>query len=854
MSVLSEIADWIREKPIWQQDALRRLLVQGSVDDAGIGELVSMVTAANGIGAARAAARPLSATDLPVSPQSTRGVTITAVSKVCDINDLARDQQLDFGASGLTVIYGDNGAGKSGYVRILKKACRARGADTPLLPNVFQMTGDLRPSALVQYAFGEVQSEFEWQPEAQTPDELSLASVFDSQTAPVYVNREQDIAYAPFGLDLLPKLAEICTRVKQLLEQARNAERTQLDKVPGQIATTTEAQWLGQLSRSTDAAAIAEHIRFSEADGEHRTQLRHVLAEPDPATRALELDERSKRYVRLEERLRKAGDKVRDLNVDELRSAYTALRTLIATTASVRAALPEELVPSADDRQFRELWGAGNSVAKAHGHNGLTSADTCPLCHQALNEAVRTRFARLSEYFVSLVGAGVETARASFAERRIRVEAFGASVVSEEEVIADLGISHPSLAESVSAYVAKLARLSGDLGAVSEEREFPECELPPRFDPLPLTSVIDALQIEAAELRAAADPDKKAVLQAEALELDAREWMHEHKAEIEEEIARLDRVYRFTRCISETDTRGVTRTATELTRRYVTDELREAFIGELGAISGDPARVELVGRPGERGVGHYRLQLSNARPDAKVEGVVSEGELRAITLAAFLSELSTEESYSAVVFDDPVSSLDTRNKERVAARFVALAARRQLIVFTHDIPFVVALAEGAAAKDIAVHPRWLQRLPVGAGVVVRDVPWEAKRFNALVGSLRNGCQRAKLLSDPLAYTDAISTICGDVRKALEKAVEEVLLSDVIARFRRPIHTQNVRRLVHIDDTDVAVLERLMSKYSSLLHLQPADAPIPPPQLDEIERDVNALDEWAGSFRRKAGRN
>ena len=56
------------------------------------------------------------------------------------MNALARDQTIEFGPS-LTIVYGANAAGKSGYARILKRACRARGAEE-ILGN------DLEESAL----------------------------------------------------------------------------------------------------------------------------------------------------------------------------------------------------------------------------------------------------------------------------------------------------------------------------------------------------------------------------------------------------------------------------------------------------------------------------------------------------------------------------------------------------------------------------------------------------------------------------------------------------------------------------------------------------------------------------------
>jgi ABC-type multidrug transport system ATPase subunit len=54
------------------------------------------------------------------------------------VNALAEDQSLKFGKN-LTVVYGDNGAGKTGYIRILKDSCRARGQEK-ILGNV--VSGD----------------------------------------------------------------------------------------------------------------------------------------------------------------------------------------------------------------------------------------------------------------------------------------------------------------------------------------------------------------------------------------------------------------------------------------------------------------------------------------------------------------------------------------------------------------------------------------------------------------------------------------------------------------------------------------------------------------------------------------
>src|SRR5207247_1965538 len=75
-----------------------------------------------------------------------------------------------------------------------------------------------------------------------------------------------------------------------------------------------------------------------------------------------------------------------------------------------------------------------------------------------------------------------------------------------------------------------------------------------------------------------------------------------------------------------------------------------------------------------------------------------DGEKTCVALAAFLTELATATHRSALVFDDPVTSLDHRWRPQVARRLVEEATSRQIIVFTHDLIFVndlVDLAERA---------------------------------------------------------------------------------------------------------------------------------------------------------------
>ncbi len=126
-------------------------------------------------------------------------VSLVSIFHNRGVNALAQDQTLKF-SPGLTVVYGDNGAGKTGYIRSLKSACRARGPEK-ILGNVVSGTAPLAPVVAIKYKVGAEPDPREWTV-ANDDEFVSRVSVFDTQCAAVYLTEKTDVEFRPFGLDL----------------------------------------------------------------------------------------------------------------------------------------------------------------------------------------------------------------------------------------------------------------------------------------------------------------------------------------------------------------------------------------------------------------------------------------------------------------------------------------------------------------------------------------------------------------------------------------------------------------------------------------------------------------------------
>jgi wobble nucleotide-excising tRNase len=251
-----------------------------------------------------------------------------------------------------------------------------------------------------------------------------------------------------------------------------------------------------------------------------------------------------------------------------------------------------------------------------------------------------------------------------------------------------------------------------------------------------LEDVLAAANRRIAVLEKAQRPEQRKIQENELHELQDRAWLATILTEVEQEIERVKKVAAFNWAIGQTDTTRITRKTTELSETLVTGTMRDAFAAEVNALGLADRRIELVQDQSSYGTTRFKVALVR-NPNEKVGRVLSEGEHRCIALAAFLAELSTENSASGLVFEDPVSSLDHNYRDVVASRLISEAATgRQLIIFTHDIGFFMLLDELAREKQVPTHYQTINRTAESAGICESGNPAKTQSVPTLLAACR----------------------------------------------------------------------------------------------------------------------
>ena len=734
MPVLHDILDWSndRRRPTWQRDALRRLVMGGDLSDDDLRTLAEICKSGHGL-AEEQEVRPLAREHIPDEGGAGTAVSLDSIFHHRGVNALAQNQTLSFSPH-LTVVYGDNAAGKTGYIRILKSACRARGQEE-ILGNVVADAPQPAPVVEIKYTVGAEGDTHEWT--GQEDDEfISRVSVFDTRCASVYLTERTNVAFRPFGLDLFDKLVKASDAIReQLTREQRSLASNELAHLRERIPEgTAVARLLANVNVLTTEEMVRELSRISPEDESRLALVERSLVDlqaNDPEKRAQEIVLRSGRVERLAVHVRAVEAALAPASVENLFAAREAGRRKLGEATRLRdAAFPPGILPGTGSSTWSSLWESARKFSEELAYPDKPFPEVgegarCVLCQQGLDGEARHRLERFEAFVASDKERELRYARDIFAQLSRPFSELEVVPQSVKETLAEIRIEHDALSTAVAGALAVAERRRTAVDRALREK----CDLADDCpDLLPVCADIDALVIEltqrAAALRARANPGIRPPMTGEAQELRARKVLARHERIVLDEIERKRKHAAYDLCLRETSTNAITMKSSQLTRKAVTGELKESFRRELLGLGFRHVEVELEEAGGEKGVLYHRLVLKRA-PRVELPNVVSEGEQRCLAIASFFAELSTAHDRSTIVFDDPVSSLDYKWREGVAARLVEEAKARQVIVFTHDVVFLLRLKELAELQQVEQRDQHVRNLPGGAGVCAEDLPWVA---------------------------------------------------------------------------------------------------------------------------------
>jgi energy-coupling factor transporter ATP-binding protein EcfA2 len=825
MAIYEEVLAWSERLPPWRSDALRRLCVHGSWNDQDLVEILDLAKQHHGVESAfLPALQPVlfAAAHLPAEANQDRTVVLRSLHSLTNVGKIPNNQILDFQPHGLTIVYGGNGAGKSGYARVLKQACRARSPGAVYANAYAADYQHLLPSAAIDFAVDGAAEQATWSNRRDdvSRSELRGISVFDGDCARHYLESREASSLQPSALTYLQQLANGLIQALRPTLQAEIAglatDTTSFSIIP---ADTDAGRAVHPIGPTTDLTRARNVATLADDEQVERARLPQEISEADPTAKASLLDNAATRVDELANLIAVSAAVVSDETIDAKHQAYQTVVDAEAAEHAASAMLQAEdlvqLLPGTGQGPWAVLFNAAREYSYSKAYPGLDfpvpdDGAVCVLCQQTLSLEAQSRLQRFENYIRDRAAETAQAARMAW-QRVVREVA---------QAIVDFAIA-PNMLESLSARVPALpdniqtfqddliARLQWLKTAVTagtwQDR--------PRYrgaNPVTLlTQVAEALRVEGGRLLANMDAKALAAKKLRLKELEARQLLSEHIADIARVVDNLAHRARLQSCLNDiAATRPISILAGQLTRTYISQALAGRMNQELTKM--ELRHIEAgVSSAGEAGAVRLGIQLLDCQ--LSPHQVLSEAEQRICALAYFFAELHQSGSTSGIVLDDPVSSLDHSHRTAIARRIVEESINRQVIVFTHDAVFFGELITLCRDADLVPEVRSISYRAEGPGYVDAGLPYDMRRHRERIAQHRRDQQQiaATFITPPRDIERyAIRNAYNDLRVTIEIGIEDTVLNETVVRFRDGISVGRLNGVMAVQEEDFREVQRL----------------------------------------------
>lgn len=861
--------EWADKQHDWIRDALRRHAARPGfiLEKEDKAEIAARVRHVGGFALGELPeCSPLAAEHLKASNSTEPRAVLCSLGPVKHLNRLAEEQQLRFATDGITVVYGDNGSGKSGYCRIAKKLCRSLTADD-LLGNVFEIGA--KPPAEVLVRFLEEgatePTPITWKDGTQPPAPIARISVFDSANARLYVDKQNRIGFLPAAIALLERHGLHRGELEAgFREEVKTIEKKLKTPLPsGYTAAGAVAKLLARLEiKSKEAMPSADEIKtlaaVSEQEMAELVGLEQALAS-DPSTMAAKRRRAKAALQKLLTASEQIDEALSMAAVETYRNLYaTAESTAQAATLAASDAFATMPLTGVGLSPWRLMFDHARAYAASvtgidHQHLPDQEGDRCMLCQEPMTPDAAARVRVFNDYVTGAANKAAQAASAAHSEALRQIKdlaiASGEAVEAALGEFGDLSAKRKEMIPLIAAYYAAAGKRRDGVVAVAALADF--ASLPLLADPITtkVRTEVEGLEAEAlTDEKAAANDGNRATDRARRDALKDRKKLSDDLAVVLARLTDLEERRELLACCEAVETGSVSRQMTSLRRSLVMENLEKRIVAEIEALALTHIPFA-VNDKSQDGQSYFEVGLNAAKAIANSK-VLSEGEQRALALACFLAEVGGDTSRQGMIIDDPVSSLDHVRIRRVAARLVKEAATgRQIIIFTHNLLFFNEVVDAAAQANppIPLVRNYINKSETaGFGLISEtDEPWIAqsvtKRIDTLKARLK-GFDGAKDFTTD-TWRRSAKDFYTDLRETWERLVEEVLLGKVVERFNSDVKTQSLKGVV-VEDEDHKRVYWAMKRVSERSgHDMAAGKAIPVPTPADMKSDLDVIDQY-----------
>lgn len=846
-SEIDRINNWFNSKPKWFLHGANILISKNALDKDDLNKICDICLNKLNTDVASFDVEVLLGT------ASKHTLSLTSISEINNVNGLSPRKPLQFANQNLSIVYGTNGTGKSSYIRLLKNACNARQKEQ-IETNVY--TGDTsEQSAKISYLLDENKQEYIWE-NGKFSNELKYCDIFDTKYSDLFLKNSNTVTYEPPILSFFSKLVEMCEQVSEKIDLLIGSNPSKLPVFPNTLLSTKSGQWITTITYKTKKEEIESVCAFTEEDSQNLLSLQNRLLETNQLEKANNLEKKAGKIKRIIDYINNRYDSLSQTKYKQLKKLkidYEQKKEIQKNAAE--KVFGNSVLEGVGSETWKALWAAAKLYSEKNAYIGKQfpylkgNESRCVLCHQKLDSEAIERFNNFDEFIKGKLEKDVQDSEATIQtfikELNIPMKAqdFQSRIDAYDEFFSqnlkdELFQINNNLLQTYNTFVNNQTYVK----LIQKEKVISE-----------LNIIYEQLLSNANQLKKDYEKIDINTLITNKNELEAKKWMHDNKSAIITEIQRKKNIKHLNDKKNETNTKQISLEKGRLSEVLITEDFIKRFQNEINKLDVN-VDVGFEKDRSSKGQVYHRIVLKNIKRPITPDKVLSEGEYRIVSIAAFLADMLGRNDCVPFIFDDPISSLDQDYEESVARRLVELSTVRQVIVFTHRLSFMCCLQDEAKHQDIP-NPKIIsiKKEYWGAGEP-SELPINCdKPDKKLKDMINNIPQIEKKLQeegqDKAAFE--LKSLCSNFRIVIERTVEIYLICGVVERFRRSVQTMNrVKKLSNISEEDCKLIDDLMTEYSKYEHSQSYEMPGKLPNIDKVKRDMNRLNDWISDYKKR----
>lgn len=836
-----DIVAWFNEQPAWMREAVETYVKTGEIAESKISELADIcILEAKGDDCCK---YNVSTTNL-LSIGTGSSFAIKCLSDIKGVNAIDTDKPMNFVEKGMNVIYGPNGSGKSGYIRIFKMISGATYREE-IKANIYK-SKKIKPECIVTVKESSQPSQ-ELRCNLQAPGEHSLLKkidIFDTKTAQGYINKEKEIAFEPWIFGLFSALGEAASKVKEELSDRRDKIHLNSYDISPSLENTDVVKALEKLTFKSKPEDFIKDFGqekenyLKELKGKSQIE-KNELSMKLKKGQICSLTEILNYFLLFESFYTKANFKDITAQAKEWQSKSEAYK--------LSQKLLDKNIDNIDKKSqnleaWKELWKYARNLFKSikndSDHDFTDEDGICPLCHHKITAEESVRMKSIDKYINGVASTSEQRAKTRYKNMLVHLQ-----TKKTEELVSKAGDYRDEFEELIKAVNSILIKNKSAIDKFDNSvvtLTFVDIEKIKK----PINEKIAGLKNDVKELQKLNEVEELKKISEEIVSLEAVKAVKANERKICDNIKKLKEQHLYDDAIKKTTTNKLTSKSKDLAKKLITDAYIDRFNEELKKLSASGLTAQIVQGRGLAGKNQYKVQLCDSEGTfVSPKDILSEGESRAVALAAFFAEAAGRTETCPLIIDDPISSLDYEYEARVIARLVEASKKRQVIVFTHRISVVVGISENIIDKSM------FHELSLKATKNRKGIPGEPdvnaskadKALNKLINENLPKLRKMDELSEE--YSREKHYICQQFRNCVEKSVEEYLIGEVVRRFRRDVQTKRIKYLSTITQEDCDIVDAMMTKYSAYDHSMSSETPLIEFDVSEIEMDMNNFSQW-----------